>query len=485
MINPERLVLAKILNDQDFLGRIRMILPLCTFKEGQYRRLYELCLKIGSAGWVDLDLVVGAIGQGDGDGLSVSFAAEVAADGDPGDIVAAIERLRAKAPLQAGKALDLAFDQGLIRGCAEAFADLYGSRLESPWQFFAFAFLTMLGEVIADRVRIKSELRTQPRLYTVIIGDSAWARKSEAIQQTVDFFREMDLLADAKVCYGVGSAEGLGEQLKEAKKTILVFDELQTFVSKARIESSVLLQVVNGLFEKNSYNARTKDKQVSVEGASLSILAASTAETYKDMFTSHFIKIGFINRLWVVAGEPDKCFPIPEQIPWEKKDKLAKRVKSNLDMYPAGYQLNLTGEAEGKYRQWYEAVRAESKAADTAKRLDTYAMRLMMLACINEGMTEITGELVGRVIDIVNWEKRVRAVYDPIDAESAVAKVEGLIRKALMRGEMKERSLQQSIHYQRHGIWAYNQAKVNLVGAGEIGEDQERRVMFLLDAGQV
>jgi hypothetical protein len=146
------------------------------------------------------------------------------------------------------------FPQQAIGGLAGKFANLYSIYLESPWSFFAFNFLTCLGNVMADRITIQSELQPEPRLYVVNCGESADDRKSESIKKTVRFFENTLEAGSFKVCYGVGSAEGLANRLKENPRTLLVFDELKSFVSKSAIDGAILLPCVNSLFEDTRFH---------------------------------------------------------------------------------------------------------------------------------------------------------------------------------------------------------------------------------------
>ena len=479
----ERLVLQKLLNNDEFLRQIRGLVKPEHFEDTASRKVYAaLMTATGGGNWeASIESVTNQIGQdaadNGGDGTqAIALYAEMMIGEDPGDVSGHLEQMVKRIPMGAIARVDLTFDRGLIGGCAGEYADLYSAKLESPWQFFAFSFLTVLGEILADRIRLDSELKTQPRLYTVLIGESAWTRKSEAIQQTVEFFRDGELLDDVGVCFGVGSAEGLAMQMAKTdgqRKTIMVLDELQTFVSKARIESSVLLQVVNSLFEKNFYSSRTKATDIKIEDGCLAILAASTAETYSGMFTDQFIRIGFINRLWVVAGEPDKFYPIPERIENMARMALLDNVKHALRHIESGYVLGFSKEAVEEYTKWYMDNRNESNRSEVSRRLDTYALRLMMIMAVNEGLGEIDKELVQRIIALVEWEKKVRVIHDPIDAESIVGKIEGLIRKELQRnGAMRERALKRAIHYNRYGLYFYAQAMHNLIEAAEVNKDE-------------
>jgi hypothetical protein len=50
------------------------------------------------------------------------------------------------------------------------------------------AALTCLGNVVCRRITLASVIRPQPRLYTVILGESGDDRKSTTIRLTVEFF---------------------------------------------------------------------------------------------------------------------------------------------------------------------------------------------------------------------------------------------------------------------------------------------------------
>jgi hypothetical protein len=95
----------------------------------------------------------------------------------------------------------------IMAGVAGEFADLYTSVLETPAHFLFISFLTCLGSFLANRLTLSSEIQAQPRLYVLLLGESADDRKSTAIEKSVNFFTEA--ITDFRVCWGVGSAEGL------------------------------------------------------------------------------------------------------------------------------------------------------------------------------------------------------------------------------------------------------------------------------------
>ena len=136
------------------------------------------------------------------------------------------------------------FPKQVLTGAAGYFAKIYNEFIESCPQFLYMAYLTCLGTVLCPKVSVKSALKTQPRLYTTLVGESADDRKSTAIDAAVDHFSFV-LGKDFNYREGVGSAEGLQRILKKAEDkyperpigTLLVHDEFKAFVSKCNIDN--------------------------------------------------------------------------------------------------------------------------------------------------------------------------------------------------------------------------------------------------------
>ncbi len=369
--------------------------------------------------------------------------------------------------------IDSQFPRDAIQGIARDVADIFSEYLESPWQFWASSFLTCLGILIADVVSLDSAIKVQARLYTILLGRSARTHKSTAIDIMVDFFRKL-FPENFSVCQGVGSAEGLTKFLGKNKKTMLVLDEFRALASKGIIRGSVLLSCVNTLFDLNDYQSYTKNSEVKVEMGYLSILAASTVETFSTMWTPASLDIGFINRFFLIPGESTRKEAIPEQIPEEKlapiKEKLRLVVERVMREKP---KLRMTREARDAFSDWYKNI-PDSIFAD---RLDAYGHRLMVLFCINEEKDRIERDMVERIIQILNWQLKVREENQPFDVEVREAGLEQAIRRALTNAPLSERDLQRKVHSYRYGISLWDHAVKNLKKAGEIYYD-ERKKMF-------
>ncbi len=427
-----------------------------------------------------------------------------------------------------GEAPALTFpDAGMI-GVAREFADLYAAHFESPRSFFYVAFLTVLGYLLSRMVTLDSGLPVQPRLYGVLLGESAVTRKSTAIREALRFSRELfvatfsglGLAGRPHVLEGVGSAEGLAEELggsmtppeepdkptdderqeleqkvrdfemarEQAARLLLVFDEFKSFIDTARRDGSVALPMVTMLFESDSYSSRTKARKVEVEDASLSLLAACTVETYASMFDTRFHAIGFINRLLVVRDHAEPRFSLPRPIPDDARRELQARVRDLLNDVRKRFDANggrpvrirVTPEAQAMLDGWYFHERTGSVFES---RLDTYAHRLMLLLAVTTGAWEVTPEVMQAVLAIIRYEFDVRRECDPVDAENTVARMEEKIRRTLARGPKRVSMVRRDTNARRYGHWVFTTALDNLCKDEEVRHDTRRGVLSLVTDG--
>ncbi len=348
----------------------------------------------------------------------------------------------------------------IMSGVAGEFANLYSSYLEPPAHFFYISFLTCLGSFLP--VTLASELKTQPRLFVVLLGQSADDKKSTAMTKTINFFRDED--TQLKVCFGVGSAEGLQKIIKESPRLLLCLDELKQLIGKCKIDGSVLLPCINTLFESNNYESQTKTTSIKLCDVHLSILAASTIQTYEHTWDSSFTDIGFNNRLFIVPGSGEKKYAFPKKIPGRDKRLLQEKLDDIIQFVGRSLEVDITDTALLLYEHWYRNL----DRSEHSKRIDTYALRFMMLIAINEKQSTIDESIVEKGIKLMDWQLSVRQLHDPIDADSKMAKMEQKIRRVLKRGSHSDRDVQRAVHSQRAGVWVYKTSLTNLTNAGEI-----------------
>ncbi|MFX0201589.1 MAG: DUF3987 domain-containing protein [Candidatus Hodarchaeota archaeon] len=395
--------------------------------------------------------------------------------------------------------------ENVYSGWAGDFSAAYSRVSEAPRAFYFFSALTCLGVMISDKITVPSRIYPQPRLYTVLLGESATDKKSTAIRETVGVFKEA-FGDDFQVCHGVGSAEGLMEQFKEGNRLLLCWDELKAFVSKAKIEGSVLLQAINSLYESNRYQSRTKKHSINLDNVHLSMLGASTLETYSNIFNTAFLDIGLPNRLSIIKASGQRKWPIPPIVDNSEKVRIIERLKQLVNVVAETYRtnrqiipikrknqedidrrrplfVNLSTEAGEMFEAWYyELPRTES-----VKRIDVLGHRLIPLMAVNEGTIErdrftIGADTMRRIIDILKYEQITREECDPIDSDNRIAALEERIRRQLKnRGPLSKRELRRHVHGDRFGIWMFNRALCNLLSEADVKFNSKTKNYELID----
>ena len=418
------------------------------------------------------------------------------------------------------EATDLSFPENGYIGIAAKFAEVFSQCYETPKIFFYADFLVHIGAHLSGRVKADFDVPCQPRLYEIKVAPSAWERKSTASkiadEQIKKAIREHKVLSTcedepAQVIYGVGSAEALGKQLapglsfatpekpvlvKRTKRIILAFDELRRFEAKAAIDGSVLRPMINELYERNAYDNLTLSNEIRIEDGHLTFLANSTEETFKHLMdAAEFRDIGFLNRVLLVtnnqprrrvaspkappeeilkplreelAGYFSKLAP-PTKIPMERKVTI-KTPQGEIERsgeyfsYPEQV-IPLTDDARQVWEDWYMSL----EETDETARLDNLGMRLMSLLAFTSGRSEIDADLVKSILEILEYERQVRLVFKPIEAENPYALIEQKILSALKRyGPLRRRDLFRKIHAERYGHYTFGSALKHLTMAGEI-----------------
>lgn len=380
-----------------------------------------------------------------------------------------------------------AYPQNCVGGLAREISRIYCALMEAPRQFFEMAVLTCLGAAISDRITLDTLISPQPRLYAVLIGTSGNTRKSESARQTLSLGWLPGMISGFSVCRGVGSAEGLARHFEEipgagTKKTLLFYDEFAAFVAKAGLGNSTLLPCVNTLFEFNDYQSATKTDPIKLDNAHLSILAASTPETYLRMWTPKYTDIGFLNRLFIVPGERAGKVAIPPSVSIGDRKYIQNELQRTMTFVThlssgGPFRMPMEEAALAKYEKWYDSLTGRpAEDALFTKRLDSYSLRFLLLFAINEGRDRVTEDIVDRVVELLNWQFDVRKELAPIDAETRIAKLEEAIRRAIVQGPIGKRDLERKCSKNRYGIGPWDIAISHLIKENELEFDEKSKV---------
>ena len=371
----------------------------------------------------------------------------------------------------------VAFPQSAITGSVGALACTMAEGTEVPEEFYYAAGLTTLGAMCTGRLRVVANVECEPRLFTVLLGESADVKKSTAQRRTVSFFKPlldptpMLTAKSVKVLHGVASAEGLGRMLNEHKHVLLCYDEMKALIDKASIKSSALLAMTASLFEGTTWSNPTKNPKQSIEVSDghLSLLGCCTTETYSRMWTSEAIAIGLPNGLFIVGADRKRKVAWPESPDQEEVDAVLEWVREQLATLPKTYQI--TPKAKARWADWYHSA----PPSEHAKRLDAIGFRLMGLLALTNDKNEIDADTIDTLLAVLDYEIKIRKLTDPIDADDRIARLEQKILRVLgVKERLSRRDLQRLTNARRDGLWAFDKAVSHLM--------QERYIR--LDSGE-
>lgn len=372
-------------------------------------------------------------------------------------------------------------------GVAAEFASVYSSCYESPKEFLYMDALTLIGASVSGRVRPDFDLPVQPRLYVLKVAKSAWRRKSTSTRLAEEFLdRTLSEVTSLESCdrptivYGVGSAEGLAKVLEPSKvrndneesshyqftrRVVLSFDEFRRFEAKSGITGSVLLPMVNELYESNRYDNLTLASSIHIDDGHLSFLSNTTEETFKSVLNATELRdLGFLNRLFTVVSDSRKRIAKPKAPAEESLAPIRAKLAAYFSTLPPLNEFGhaseeviipLTPGAERLWERWYCGLPETEETA----RLDNLGMRLLGLLAFTDGRKLIDEELLQSVLGILEYQRQVRLVYRPIEADNPAARMEQKILRAIRQhGPLSRRELYKRTHAERDGNRVFTDA---------------------------
>jgi hypothetical protein len=381
----------------------------------------------------------------------------------------------------------LAFPPSGYVGVMAKFADLYSQEYEPAKEFFYFDGLALLGTLLSGRLRVDfGSLTTQPRLYLLKVAKSGWRRKSTATRLAEKFIRKAleevkrtdDLMvtpgetADSWmfVLPGAGSAEGLIEAFEKHRRVALIYDEFRRFEKKGKVEGSVLVSMVNELFDRNEYSNYTKKSPVAISDSHLGFLSNTTEENYEQLVDAEeLVGSGLLNRFLIIPSDSVKRIPKPKDPPEAELVPVRAELVGYLSKLLADGQeivLTMTPEAEQLWTDWYMNL----DETEETTRLDNIGMRLMALFAFTSGKDVVDEEVMKAVIVVLEWQQKVRETYRPNPGQTPIARMEQNILKQLAKRDMTKSDLYKFTNAYRFGAKIFKDAIANLRDNKQIKE---------------
>ena len=333
--------------------------------------------------------------------------------------------------------VDLSFPVEIMSGPARDFTLLYDKYREAPQHFYYMSYLTVLGSVISDRVRMKNS-NVQPRLFTLLLGESGISRKSTAAKDAIKLFREC--LPEANDFYKTkfNSAEAVinackiidesrmgleNDGMGKPYKILLFYDELASIKNKMNISGSDLMTFLTSAYEDNNINHLTKLAGIDVVNIYISLITACTTEQYDGLFGQNALEIGLFNRMFVVPGETTKCIPMYMEPPRDDINVEVSKLTDILEWVGMSKEITISDEALQMWIDWYTDMRFKPcNKQGVMTRLDTIGHRLLLLLAVNEKKDIIDKDVMEKCLKLIEWEKKVRQNRHPIESDDRTVK---------------------------------------------------------------
>jgi hypothetical protein len=352
------------------------------------------------------------------------------------------------------------FPESAYLGIGAKFAEFYDLRSEPPKEFFYLEFLTQAGGMLSGRIKTDFPYSVQPRLYLLKIGPAGWGRKSFCSEETQKLIDRAHMILNPgkalgyddprasdgvrfqkalHTLWGAGSGEGLVKIFDKYHRVLFHLDELRRLEQKLAIDGSTLLTALIELFGKNHYQNQVLKNPIDIQNAHLALSANTTTENFESMIRGgEMVRSGFFGRVFLAANETEKRitrseFPEPELQALAEEFAEILRAAPSLDS-TTGLPTNerVIKLSSGAYELWDEYYQTVERTEQT-ERFDTYGQRLMAILAFTSGESEVDVQVVRAVLEILEYQRTLREIYWPSEAETKEALVQEKVLRFLRR----------------------------------------------------
>ncbi len=247
---------------------------------------------------------------------------------------------------------------------------------ESPRDFHFWTALTLIAaatrrKIFLDRVYYN----LYPNLYSGVVAESAWCRKSTAMDIGMKLF--MQVFPDYPTLMGKITPEELISCLSDDPHLFIQADELGVFLSKFMIQNGIL-DLLTSLYMKGKVEYRTKTKGTFlIENSYVNILSGGVPSYIQKRIGDAFEE-GFVGRFtFVHREERERRIARPEIVVDVEYLKTVWNVLKEQLLRIADYsgEVIYSKEAGDEYDRWYNAL-PEKKAMESESALSGYKGRI-------------------------------------------------------------------------------------------------------------
>ena len=279
----------------------------------------------------------------------------------------------------------------------------FTNSLESPTQFHLWTALSTISSVLNRRVWVPRDTGSNlyPNQYIIIVAESAFCRKSTAIEKARDsFFTDAPLI---NIIQDSMTPQKLTQELSQEKMInpnyVLIFvTELATFFGADSFKTGIIPLLTSLYTCPPLYCVKTKTAGDDViREPCVNILGATTLDWMASNLPQDAIEGGFTGRVMFIVGDRPRLSNPFGEAPQEEtglRVKLFNDLSKRMRSFQGGFKWS--PEAREIYAEWYnQRVEEEDfRLRGYAGRKQDHVLKVAMCLSTGDFHRENTGDLV-------------------------------------------------------------------------------------------
>lgn len=350
------------------------------------------------------------------------------------------------------------------------------SEQESPAQYHAFSFLTVVSAAIERRAMFNlSGICIFPNLYTILVGPSG-ARKDSAIDYAISMVDES--VGGLNILAGEGSQQGYAEQLSAREGVtgnasgLITADELKVLFGGDKYKAELIAWLTEWYKCSPLWSRVLRGSgELALHNIYICLLGGTTEEWLKGM-PDDALAGGFLQaRALVIPAKEKKHWKFLPGIDTNERRFISEQLTSAFSDVPLS--LCLTKQAETFMREWYEhALPKLAKTFDDRmqpyfQRIHVHALKFAVIDAVLRGIGELDLDAVDSAIKLALWAgKAACPLMAELDTrETIYADILAIVKKAGKGIHVKEISRKLRNKYQARLI---NDAVTQLIDTADL-----------------
>ena len=275
--------------------------------------------------------------------------------------------------------------------------DALGDHTEADPAALLLSYLVAFGAAVGRGPHAQAEATEHPgRLFAVLVGDSAKARKGSSWHQIRRVFEVADpRFTRGRILGGFGSGEAVVDALAEGDdhRLLVIEPEFARILSVGRREGSTLSTLLRQGWDGDRLAVRSRGAgTVTAEGAHVCLLGHITAEELRAKLTETEMSNGYANRHLFALVRRSKLLPSGGNIDDAEVDHLGMLTRSALEAGRRVGLLRRTAAAEERWTGLYYELADDEPGGllgSVIARDAAQVLRLSVLYALTDGSTTV------------------------------------------------------------------------------------------------